>query len=261
MPSRGSRLRRACPPCSTWRSARWRSARRTRSAGTSRSKKDAQDSVDALLLARSFDASGPGWGWGDRDPAPNTLATAFAVLGLKAAKTAELFVPQEGFDAALAVFARASAEDGLVGCRRPGDAASVTLGDPARAPAVPLFTAGATIGRLFCGVKRGEASVARGVAQLAARPPSADEPEPLYWYLGTYALFQGTGLDSEEWKRQSAHLQAALRSTAEKGSYAPAGIIGDLCGRVGSTALAVLAHEIYYRYERAVNPPPVPEPK
>ncbi len=210
-------------------------------------KRYAERATRALALNQG---EGGGWSYGGPSSPPNTFVTAYAVLALKAAKTAGLEAPETAFAAASEFFRSATDADGQVGLYRPGDGVSITLGDPAKAPAAPLFTAGSVIARIFCGERRSVESLRSGANALTPIRPGF---EPAYGYFGTYAMFQMGG---EKWAAWSKAMQRAVLSVQvvdpeQAGSWDPAGIWGALGGRAATTAVNALTLEIYYRYERA----------
>ncbi|MFC1708381.1 hypothetical protein ACFL59_16435, partial [Planctomycetota bacterium] len=143
----------------------------------------------------------------------------------------------------------------ITGYVRADDGVSVTLCEPAGAPAVPLLTAGAALGRIFCGEKRADPDITKAVALLRRYPPTVAQAEPAYWFLGTYALFQATRLDSEGFSQWSQALlptlvERQIKTGDNAGSWDPTGIHGDLGGRAAVTATCLLAQQIRYRYER-----------
>jgi len=204
-----------------------------------------EQALERLLALRNDDG---GWGNGEGQ-ASNTLATTFGVLALKAAYAAQVREDREAFDKARAVLAGATDDAGLVGFCAPGDAASLKLGK-AKAE-VPLFTAGSYIARVFCRDRRSEPVLRAGAEVLLAAGLGADEP--LYTYLATYGLFQCGGAKWNSWMvPMKAELLGSREAKGKRaGSWKPAGLIGELCGRAGETAVRTLTLEIYYRYERA----------
>jgi hypothetical protein len=216
----------------------------------------AQQASDALAFGM---AKNGGWGWAPRAARANTLATTYGVLAMKAAKHAGLQVAdkdlEKDLEAARTVLASATGPHGLTGYRTVGDGVSVTLGDASEAPSVPLLTAGATLARIFAGDDRSSQEIQRSVAVLSEHVPARERPEPAYWYLGTYAMFQATALGSQAWQDWDGALRPVILELQVKdgdqlGSWEPAGILGALGGRAATTAECLLALEIYYRYER-----------
>lgn len=207
----------------------------------------AERTARALLLRQG---EGGGWSYGGPSSPANTFVTAYAVLGLKAAKSAGLETPAEAFAAASKFLQHVTGPDGQVGLYRPGDGVSITLGDPAKAPAAPLFTAASVIARIFCSELPSTRGLRAGAQQLTRLRPGF---EPAYAYFGTYAQFQMGGEQWAAWTRamKTALLSIQVVEPDQAGSWDPAGIWGALGGRAATTAVNALTLEIHYRYERA----------
>jgi len=197
----------------------------------------------AVVALRGLQQPGGGWAFGPNQ-APNTFVTTHAVLALKAAHTAGVDVPKRSFELADGFLARATDADGLTGFYAPGDGISLCLGALDEAPRVPLFSAGASIARVFCGRKRKE--LRPNFQKLIV--PRRNLLEPAYWYLGTYGAFQQGGLEWTVWS--PLMLATVLPLQREDGSWRPMGLWGQLGGATATTAMCVLTLEIYYRYER-----------
>lgn len=208
--------------------------------------------LEELLRRRVADS---GWGLDVHDP-PDAFSTAHAVLALKACRTAGIELDAEPFLDARRFLTELTDETGLVGFRAPGEGLSLTLGEPEAALPLPLFTGGAVIARIFTGERRSVDALRSGRDRLMQATPEARRPDPAYWWLATYAMFQMGG---EEWKRWTKELLAAVlllqrdEPSELAGSWDPAGLWGQLGGRVASTAVSCLTLEIYYRYERAMQ--------
>jgi len=212
-------------------------------------KRPAEAAAGALLLLQT--ESG-GWSFGGPRSPANSLATIYAVLGLKAAKTAGLTVPTEAFERAATFLASVTDAQGLVGLYKVGDGVSVTVGElRPTTPSAPLFTAGSVIARIFCGERRSVDALQAGIDRFT---PLDAIYEPVYAYFATYALFQVGG---DSWKAWNTPMQAALLSSQvvgageDQGSWDPVGIWGALGGRAAVTAHNMLTLEVYYRYARA----------
>jgi len=191
------------------------------------------------------DADSGGWSLVPGAPA-DALATVYGVLALKTAKVGGIEVPDAAFAAASRFLEGLTDGQGWTGYREAGVGAALTAGD-AEAPAVPLFTAGAYIARVFCGVRRSDGLLRAGVAHLDAAPPRADAAAPIYWHLGTYATFQAGNARFEEW---ASPMWAATGALEEDG-FPATGLAGALYGETGTAAFCLLAREIVARYERA----------
>jgi len=230
-------------------------------------KKPAQRAVDFSVAAQN---PGLGWKYGVKVGKNDTSVTGWFVLALKAARIADLEVPDGAFRGALAWIDRATAENGRVGYERAGDGGSQigrrSLPHPDRYPrfeALPTMTAVGVLCRMLAGEKRTDARVQRGLDLLGGRLPAWSEGERsavnlYYWYYATYAVFQATTHGSPEWRRWNEAMQQALlptvrRGGCEAGSWDPVDEWGIVGGRVYATALGALTLEIYYRYRRAAE--------
>jgi hypothetical protein len=104
---------------------------------------------------------------------------------------------------------------------------------------------------------RGEL-VSKGAAYLAGLAekippghlPTGEDRDYYLWYHCTLAMFAVGG---EPWKRWNGAVRDAIiglqrKSDCQRGSWDPDERWGDPGGRIYSTALAVLALEVYYRY-------------
>lgn len=207
-------------------------------------KKYAQRGCDFLYSARAEQ----GWAWTSRAKTGNSLMTSFAVLAFKAGKVGGLKIPPEAFNHATVFYDTVTAKDGLVGYKKVGDAYSLTMKKD-ESPKLPLFTSAAVISRVFCGQRLSQGKLSKSVQVLSSRLPQVNSPEPLYWYFGTYSMFQKGGKEWSKWNKHMLHTVAKIRD--KDGSFKPMGLIGQLCGRAGSTGLCALTTEIYYRYERS----------
>jgi hypothetical protein len=206
------------------------------------------ENASLALLVRQGDEGG--WSYGGPASASNTFATAYAVLSLKAAKTAGLDTPAAAFAAAGRFFQSATAKDGRVGLYRAGDGASITLGDAKTAPAAPLLTAGSVIARIFCGEPRSVPALQAGAGQLTLLRSGF---EPAYGYFATYAQLQMGGAQWTAWAQamKRALLAGQVVDPDQAGSWDPSGIWGALGGRAATTAVNRMTLELHYRYERA----------
>jgi hypothetical protein len=178
------------------------------------------------------------------------------VLALKAARVANLEVPDEAFKGAMSWLERATASSGDVGYMSPGGGSSMLPENDGRYDEVPTMTAVGVVCRVFAAknLRKSEESLRKGVRLLAEHPP-AWKPRKLnfyYWYYGTYAVFH---FDDAKWKPWNEAMKKALQPHqrergCERGSWDP---VGEWCGgggRVYATAINALTLQIYYRYKR-----------
>ena len=217
-------------------------------------RRHAQGAVDFALAAQN---PGAGWRYGVKPGDNDTSVTGWFVLALKAARTAELVVPDRAFQDARAWLDRATDSRGATGYQGP-DGMSAALGEnEGRFEAAPCMPAVGVVCRMFTGQRASEPVVRAGSHLLDQRRPRW-EPRQLnfyYWYYGTYAQFQVGGA---AWRRWNEDMKAALlphqrRGGCEDGSWDPIDEWGVAGGRVYSTAINALTLEIYYRYERQAD--------
>jgi len=230
---------------------------------------------EALAVSRDFrlrknaekaikfciDAQNPGFGWkySLKSGRNDTSVTGWMVLALKAAKSAEIKVPDEAFDAARAWFDAATDGGGNVGYESPGGGSAYLPQNEGKYDPVPCMTGVAVICRIFTGERSSSDAVRKGAKILMDNQPNWDDKNDIkelnfyYWYYGTYAMFQIGGPKWQTWNKamQKALLPRQRRKGPEDGSWDP---VGEWClagGRVYATAINALTLEIYYRYERA----------
>jgi len=222
-----------------------------------RLKAPAQKAVDYIRQGQN---SGLGWKYEPQSGRNDTSVTGWMVLALKAAKTAGLSVDKSMFDGAINWFDRATNTAGKCGYMRPGDDGSVIRGVNEHHAKLPTMTGVAVICRIFCGQKRQDSKILRGVDILMSNLPNWNKPkndkvDMYYWYYATYAMFQYGG---QNWHKWNTAMKKALLDTQRvggcaDGSWDPVGKWGMVGGRVYATAINALTLEIYYRYARA-NP-------
>ena len=196
-----------------------------------------------------------GWCWEKEGGKPNTLATAFAVLALKAATVGRIEVPKEDFDRASKFFESLTNSEGKVGYEAKGDSAQPVGGE--KFANLPVPTAASVIASIFCGETRKNIRMLKGIEIIEKNLPQWDKPEmlsvdPLYWYFATYATFDYGG---ERWHKLYEKMIEVLSQGQENkgcadGSWKPVGRWGELGGRMFNTALNALTAEIIFRYLR-----------
>ncbi|MCA8920940.1 MAG: terpene cyclase/mutase family protein [Planctomycetes bacterium] len=219
-------------------------------------KRYAEKAVEFCLAAQN---PGLAWKYGVKSGRNDTSVTGWMVLALKAAKVAELQVPDAAFEGARAWFLRATDSEGRVGYESPGGGSSYLPATEGQYDEVPSMTAVSVLCRIACGERAAEGALRKGAQALAASPPQWAPGEGTrrvnfyYWYYASNALFQVGGA---RWQAWNAALQEALLPNqrtggCEDGSWDP---VGEWClsgGRVFATAINALTLEVYYRHERA----------
>lgn len=208
-----------------------------------------------------------GWKYGVRPGKSDTSVTGWMVLALKAAKVAELEVPEIAFVGARNWFDEATDGEGRTGYNRAGVGSSFLQEQEGMFRQGPCMTAVAVICRMFTGQERKDKVIQKGLDILVAELPTWDEkarPSPInmyYWYYGTYAVFHATRRGEANWEKWNRAMQDALLPSQQggkedeavtclDGSWHPIGEWGLAGGRVYATAINALTLEIYYRYER-----------
>jgi len=218
-------------------------------------KRYAEKAVEFCLAAQN---PGLGWKYGVKSGRNDTSVTGWMVLALKAAKAAELEVPDAAFDGARTWFVRATDSQGQVGYESPGGGSAYLPANDGKFDEVPVMTAVSVICRVVCGERRSEDGVRKGAKLLAASLPewpqggSTRKVNLYYWYYGTNAMFQ---IGGEAWKTWNSAVKTALLPNqrtggCEAGSWDP---VGEWClagGRVYATAINASTLEVYYRHER-----------
>ena len=130
----------------------------------------------------------------------------------------------------------------------------------AQAPSSPMHaTAAAAIASIFCGRSREDPRLLRMIESLGKNPPVWEDGRgPVYWYLGTYAMFHHGGEEWLDWveKLKKTLLDQQRMDGCADGSWDPTGPDGRKLGRAGVSALNCLSLEIYYRYARAQDAKP-----
>jgi hypothetical protein len=221
-------------------------------------KSKAEAALAFVLSAQNTDG---GWGWAANDGKSNSMATCFAVLALKAAKTGGLNVPAGAFEKAGKYFSSVTDDKGTTGYDAIG-------GGAFEIPGVGKFddfnetTAASCIGRIFCSVKRSEPAMTASLKNVlmnsipgSKKDPSA-KPDFMYAYLGTYSVFQFGNENWEKWYPSvtSALFKAIRADGCMNGSFDPDDRWCKSGGRLYATALNTLTLEIIARYHRVKGP-------
>jgi hypothetical protein len=99
-----------------------------------------------------------------------------------------------------------------------------------------------------------ELRLAKGVEFLKQSPPRKDHWDMYFYYYATRAIHLHGGDDWHKlWNPKMRDLLIDMQDRggddAKRGSWPKdKGLIGEPCGRLGTTALAILTLEVYYRY-------------
>jgi hypothetical protein len=208
----------------------------------------------ARAVGYSVKAQGRNGSWGQTGPSASEGDTSLAgwqIQALTAARRAGIAVDGDVFKRADHFLRGVSTDDGAkYGDRETG--ASRTL------------TPVGLLSRLSMGtLHMKDSAVAKGVAFLKESPPQKEHFEVDYCYYATRVMILAGGDDWHRfWNPKMRDLLIDLRRTdddpAVRGSWdKDSGIIGTSCGRLGTTALAALTLEVYYRgTPRKTLPPP-----
>ncbi|MHC5058455.1 MAG: hypothetical protein ACYTKD_27680 [Planctomycetota bacterium] len=171
------------------------------------------------------------------------------IAQLKSAKIAGLRMDGRGFQGAIACLDRMTPSPD-----QNAHGVGVVRARPDEEPS-PTATAIATFALQIMGWKRDDARVGGGsdfvLAHLLGNDARELDHEFLYW--GSLAMFQ---MGNERWKTWNTRVRDMLITTQREGtgdaaldgSWDPGGKAGREFGRVGTTALASMCLEVYYRY-------------
>jgi hypothetical protein len=205
-------------------------------------KKQATLAIDYIVKGQAADGS---WGY-TAGTAGDTSIVGWQIQALKAARLANITVPQKCFDNAITFLESVSGDQGATyGYRTKGSSGSLT--------AVGLHC------RMFTGWTPRNTNLRKGATFLIEKYPVQANRFDLYYYYYATQLFRF--IDDDTWKvKWNPAMQKLLlgKQTTEKTPSAKAGEIGawgkddahigSHCGKLGSTALACLILESYYRF-------------
>jgi hypothetical protein len=216
----------------------------------------AQKAVDALARRQGKDGGWPAAGDGGSD----TVATARAVLAVRAAARAGLSVPEVSRGADRYLDALVPARNGYRSAYpvRPGGEAK---------PGTTATAAGLLVRFLAAGWGPNNPAMAEGADGLFKNPPSATS-DPEYLLFATDLLH---GLEGPEWWEWRPKLEQVLLKSQvggegpDRGSWQPdAGPVGTAGGRLATTCHLALALEVRYRHlslwrKEVAKPPEKPD--
>jgi hypothetical protein len=209
----------------------------------------ATQGVQAIVAAQN--RSG-GWDYGPGGARGDTSVTGWQVMALKSARKVGIEFPDDAYKRAMDFLTGISREDGSVGYEVGGQAVWRTTS---------AMTAVGLNALLFMAVEPADPRVQKAVSILLAnlpRPPRQQgatwKPgaDIYFWYHGCLAL---TRLGGQEWKVWNERVKGLLLSLQDKegdlkGSWRPYGDPwSDRTGRLFFTSLAIMALEVYYRYD------------
>lgn len=196
----------------------------------------------AELVAACQNPTTGGWRYAAEPPLRgDTSVSGWQVLALKSVEGGGIEVPSAVFDRArhwLDVEVGGGTHGGIYGYTTPDE------------PRVAMVAEG-LYARLLLGGRKGDRNVEEAARYIHAETRGGRQLDNLYLlYYGNLALFHLQGWIWEEW---NVSVRDFLVRTQERGgtlegSWAPNGPWLESGGRVLSTAFAVLALEVYYRY-------------
>ena len=192
------------------------------------------------LILRSQHPARGGWRYAAVPQDSDTSVTGWQMMALRAAELAGVEVPPEAWE-------RAEGWLDWVGGGKHGGRYGYT-----GPKATPAMTAQGMIGRQILGAPAGDARMKESAGFLADHPPDGRTPNFYYWYVASLALHTHQGAVWTRWNGPLKELLLSAQATRgdEAGSWGAAGAWASGCGRLGSTALATLCLEVYYRYVR-----------
>lgn len=202
----------------------------------------AQAAVQYIVKAQAADGS---WGYVS-GTAGDTSIVGWQIQALKSARLADIAVPQVAFDNAIKFLESVSGDEGATyGYRTKGTVASLT--------AVGLLC------RQFTGWTPRNPSLRRGTEYLWEKsPPIEDDLNIYYYYYATQVFHNADGPAwHKNWNPLMQKILLAQQITDKTPGTKAADIgswpkdsreIGSHCGKLGTTAMACLTLEVYYRH-------------
>jgi len=198
-------------------------------------------------LAVTYIVNGQGangsWGYAPKTNG-DTSIVGWQIQAIKSGKLCGLSVPENSFKKAVEFLESVSGSSGA------------TYGYSSPGTSINLNPVG-LLCRYYTGWGPKNPNFARGVDVLMATPPEAPTAGitpnmyALYYSTQVVHFFEGTKwFDIWNPKMQTLMLGTQIKTVgATKGSWnADKGSIGDNCGRLGTTCLALLTLEVYYRH-------------
>jgi hypothetical protein len=192
----------------------------------------------AIRFTASAQHKSGGWGY-TIESAPDTSVTVWQAYALKLAQLANIESANEPLKKTWEWWAYVTDQNGLAGY----DA-------PKHYPNGPYaLTAAAMFCRIFANQSGDELADKQAKACLTNLPglnKGDAESDLYYWFWASYALFLNGGGDWTGWDKQARQAVAATQSA--DGSWPAQDRWSEFGGRIYSTAVGVLALQVYYRY-------------
>ncbi len=204
-------------------------------------KMKAKEAIEFILHAQGRNGS-----WGYQGPTPtegDTSIVGWQIQALVAAKRADIKIENEE-----AVFDRAN--QFLESVSTDGGA---KYGYRERGASKTLTPEGLLSRNLMGKLSVLHPAFQRGVEFILENPPEKKEYDTYHWFFATSVAFLHGGDEwKNSWNPRMRDLLIELQDKSEgelKGSWPKdGGFIGTSCGRIGTTALAMLTLEVYYRH-------------
>ena len=202
----------------------------------------AKIAVDFVVKAQAPNGS---WGY-SAGTEGDTSIVGWNIQALKSARLAGLTVPDRTFTRAEAFLKSVSSDaEAAYGYRAPGSTQTLN--------AVGLLC------REYMGWPQANPALARGVRSLVEKfPPKKNEFNLYYHYYATQTVFFFGGNEwSQKWNPAMRDMLVELQVTDKSPNAKAADIgswpkdnafIGSECGKVGTTAFAVMILQVYYRH-------------
>ena len=219
-------------------------------------KEPAERAVDFISACQN---STGGWRYYFNSADADSSVGGWMVMSLRSARLAGIVVPEKTFDGARRFFdSVTSREKGYTAYMKgmpPSSAALVAVGllcnqylgvDPDD-PYVKLASE-AILRFQPRWIPLGKKRDSMDLENLPIRSPGANDF--YFWYYANLALHQRRGVEWEQWHPQvrDTLIKAQVNGGTDHGSWPPLSRWALRGGRVYSTAMAILALEIYYRY-------------
>ena len=220
-------------------------------------KPTAQKGIDYLESHRNPYAV---WRYQPRDGDNDTSVTTWAAAAMASAKFFGLQVNTESLKLVTVWYDQVTTPEGRAGYTKAGERSSRKPGDHASRYPVEngeTMTAAALYGRLMLGQQPKQKPVLKAGAELLLqRLPrwDAGHIDAVYWYFGTYAMWQIGGPQWQQWRDALQALLAHQRGEGNAaGSWDPVGVWDEDGGRVFVTALCALTLQAAARDSRLVR--------
>jgi hypothetical protein len=199
-------------------------------------KKATQRAVDCSVKWQH--KAGGGWRYAP-GTAGDTSVTAWHIQALKSAQAAGFDIPKEVWTGATKFLDSVGSAD--------GSGYGYTGNQPS-----PSMTAAGLLCREHLGYGRRNPALVKGAQALGKVPPTAAYKNLYYYYYATQTMHNLGGNAWDGWNVKMRDLMIDKQDKGQdhqKGSWDPAGdAFGGQFGRLGTTSLALLILEVYYRH-------------